>query len=152
MKDRIVKLMDQEGFSSSRFADEIGIQRAVMSHITTGRYNPSLDVINKILERFPYVNPDWLMRGQGNMRRNDTTSAAAPIDKLPDLFTPAAPIPPEKKKTADIRQETVPKQQVSIVQQAVKEAANAKEMPAKTVVRIMVFYSNHTYETFVPEK
>jgi transcriptional regulator with XRE-family HTH domain len=152
MKDRIVKLMEQEGFSSSQFADAIGIQRAAMSHITTGRNNPSLDVITKILERFPYVNPDWLMRGLGNMRRSDTTHAAAPTEKLPDLFAGASHIRPEEKKTAGVRQETEVKQPVTIVQQAVKETANAKEMPAKKVVRIMVFYSNQTYEAFVPEK
>ena len=52
-RERIMQVMAQKGFTASQFAEAIGIQRAAMSHITSGRNNPSLDVMKKILERFP---------------------------------------------------------------------------------------------------
>ena len=49
MKERILQIMNQAGLNHSKFAEVIGIQRAAMSHITSGRNNPSLDVVSKIL-------------------------------------------------------------------------------------------------------
>ena len=37
MKERILKVMEKEGLTSSRFAEAIGIQRSAMSHIISGR-------------------------------------------------------------------------------------------------------------------
>lgn len=36
-------------------------------HIISGRNNPSLDVLLKILERFTYVDSDWLLFGKGEI-------------------------------------------------------------------------------------
>lgn len=41
MKERIQKFLDIEKISPSKFADEIGIQRSSISHILSGRNNPS---------------------------------------------------------------------------------------------------------------
>ncbi|MDR0756280.1 MAG: helix-turn-helix domain-containing protein [Tannerella sp.] len=154
MKDRIILLMETEGFSPSKFADEIGIQRAVISHITTGRNEPSKDVIVKILERFPDISSDWLLLGNGDMRRNKTgeVSRTAAPKELPDLFASTGQIRPEERKVTGNRPETEVKQPVEVLQQTVKEIVSVKETPARKVLRIMVFYSNNTYETFVPEK
>ena len=68
MRDRILKIMEREGLTPSKFAESIGIQRSAMSHIISGRNNPSLDVLLKILERFTYVDSDLAIVWQ---RRND---------------------------------------------------------------------------------
>ena len=39
MIGRITQIMDREGLTSSKFAEEIGIQRSAMSHILNGRNN-----------------------------------------------------------------------------------------------------------------
>ena len=67
MIERIMEIMRNKGFNSSRFAEEIGIQRAAMSHILNGRNNVSLDVCKKILEKFPEISADWLLFGKGEM-------------------------------------------------------------------------------------
>ena len=69
MKERIIKVMEHEGMGQAQFSAAIGIQRAAMSHIISGRNNPSLDVMLKILHRFPYIDPDWLLFGKGEMLR-----------------------------------------------------------------------------------
>mgnify|MGYP001211840965 CR=1 FL=1 len=59
--------MECERMGQAQFASAIGIQRAAMSHIISGRNNPSLDVMTKILHRYPQINPDWLLLGKGEM-------------------------------------------------------------------------------------
>ena len=53
MIGRITQIMEREGLTSSKFAEAIGIQRSAMSHILNGRNNVSLDVLIKILSKFP---------------------------------------------------------------------------------------------------
>jgi transcriptional regulator with XRE-family HTH domain len=66
MIERIKKLMEKKGFSPSQFADEIGLKRSSLSHILSGRNNPSLDVVVKIKTRFNDINTDWLLFGVGS--------------------------------------------------------------------------------------
>jgi transcriptional regulator with XRE-family HTH domain len=67
MEDRLLKLLDTEQLSSSKFADVIGVQRSSVSHILTGRNKPSFDFLQKTLKAFPMLNADWLILGEGEM-------------------------------------------------------------------------------------
>lgn len=71
MKDRIQAIIDNEQMSASRFAEVIGVQRSSVSHIISGRNNPSLDFVQKIINSFPNINTNWLLTGKGNMYIND---------------------------------------------------------------------------------
>lgn len=73
-KVRIEKIMQHEHMSSGQFAIEIGVQNSTLSHILNNRNNPSLDVLKKILNRFPEISSDWLILGQGSMFRNEFNS------------------------------------------------------------------------------
>lgn len=64
---RIEQLLSEFGLAPSAFADGIQIPRAVMSHILSRRNKPSLEVVQKILKKFPQVNSDWLLNGLGSM-------------------------------------------------------------------------------------
>ena len=55
--------------SPSAFADTIGISRSGMTHLLTGRNQPSLDVAKKILVKYPEVSTEWLIMGMGEMFR-----------------------------------------------------------------------------------
>ena len=74
MKSRIEKIIKEYNLTSSIFADEIKIQRAQISHILSGRNNASLDIIQKILLRFPRVNSEWLMLGIGKMFKDENSA------------------------------------------------------------------------------
>ena len=68
VKQRVLAVMEQEQLSDAQFAEAIGISRGAVSQIKSGRSYPSLDVALKILDRFPSLNPDWLLLGKGEMR------------------------------------------------------------------------------------
>lgn len=67
MVDRIQKIIQWKKLTASGFADQIGVPRSTISHIISGRNNPSLDLILKILDTFPEIKTDWLIRGDGHM-------------------------------------------------------------------------------------
>lgn len=62
--ERVKKIMENNGLSSSQMADRIGVQRSAISHVLSGRNKPSLDFILKVLESFSDVSSEWLLRGQ----------------------------------------------------------------------------------------
>jgi transcriptional regulator with XRE-family HTH domain len=69
MIDRITMLIKAKNLSAAQFADEIGVQRSSISHLMSGRNKPSLDLIQKTLQRFPEVSSEWLLFGKGEMVR-----------------------------------------------------------------------------------
>ena len=67
MENRIQKIINNQGISLNAFAQEIGVNRSTISHILTGRNKPSVEVLQKILKRYPIISPDWLLLGNGGM-------------------------------------------------------------------------------------
>jgi len=65
MKTRIKELIIQQKITSAQFASEIGIAASSLHHIVSGRNNPSLEVLQKIMARFPQINAEWLINGKG---------------------------------------------------------------------------------------
>ena len=150
MKERILQIMELERLTPSGFAEEIGIQRAAMSHITSGRNNPSLDVYTKILERFTDINPDWLLFGKGNMKR-ETKYTPSPVIQ-PDLFSNPSYIPSEKKNIPEYRKEIRDKKPSILPKREENETVKFTDTSVKKVEKIMIFYSDSTHEFFNPEK
>lgn len=145
MRDRILKIMEREGLTPSKFAESIGIQRSAMSHIISGRNNPSLDVLLKILERFTYVDSDWLLFGKDEMIREHVLTEH-------NLFTNMLENRPNVQVVAENRKEIGVETPVNIQKQPVVEQVICQEKPSKNVTKIMIFYSDNTFDTFVPEK
>lgn len=91
MVDRITLLLKTRNISASQFADEIGVQRSSISHVLSGRNKPSLDFIQKILVRYPEINPDWLLFGKGsmNLEYNLFSELTDPVPVKPEALSKA---------------------------------------------------------------
>lgn len=74
MKDRIIQIMKSEGMSNADFAEKIGISTSSLSHIFSGRNNPSLDVVTRIHRAYPDINIMWLLYGEGEMKSSGLNS------------------------------------------------------------------------------
>lgn len=70
MLDRIKQIIDYSNLNNSSFADKIGMNKSTLSHVLSGRNNPSLDLILNIIESFPEINPEWLLTGNKTMFNN----------------------------------------------------------------------------------
>ena len=67
MRSRLKNWMKSEGLKSSQIADNIGANRATISHILSGRNKPSIDFLQKLLSAYPNLNANWLITGIGYM-------------------------------------------------------------------------------------
>lgn len=137
--------MEREGLTPSKFAEVIGIQRSAMSHIISSRNKPSLDVLLKILERFPYVESDWLLFGKGGMSKEPVLSESGRVENT-------AKNTAELQTMPEYRKEIAVDTPVNGAKQAVIEKIICQDKPSKNVSKIMIFYSDNTFDTFVPEK
>lgn len=70
MHERLKNWMESEGLKSSTLADSIGVNRATISHILSGRNKPSIDFLEKLLNTYPNINANWLISGIGYMQNN----------------------------------------------------------------------------------
>ena len=70
MHERLKNWMGIEGLKSSALADSIGVNRATISHILSGRNKPSIDFLEKLLNVYPNINANWLISGIGYMQNN----------------------------------------------------------------------------------
>lgn len=67
MKERILAFLQSENKSAAQFAEEIGVQPSGISHILSGRNNPSLDFVMKMLHKYSSLSAEWLLFGRGAM-------------------------------------------------------------------------------------
>lgn len=159
MKDRILAIIKEEEMTNARFAQEIGVQSSSISHITSGRNNPSIDLITKILSRFPGISAEWLLQGKGKMYKSDNvieqnSRLNQNVAAQPDLFsTPKPPVMnPIQEAPSNGELEKAPKS----VSEPVSSLSD--EMPlhygnraGKQVEKVIVFYSDKSFTEYRPE-
>ena len=70
---RIKKWLDLNNQKASELAKNIGVNRATISHILSGRNKPSIDFLEKLLHVYPNINANWLITGVGsiNLEQSD---------------------------------------------------------------------------------
>ena len=82
MYDRILKIIRHYNLSISEFSREIGLNSAAtIQKIITYKRKASPKTTGKILNRFPEVQYDWLITGQGDMIKGKETSSNNVIEQ-----------------------------------------------------------------------
>ena len=154
MKDRLSKIITTEGLTPSLLADEIGVQRSGISHILSGRNYPSFDFLQKLLERFPKLNAEWLILGKGAMYKQ---SELKTLDLFPDVTplekTPLSPTLPEKPQnfaTVEDDKITLHDTHTKILPSTPLVEKNV-EAAQKEVEKIVIFYKDKTFASYMPE-
>jgi len=83
--------MDSNQLAPAQLAARLDINRSNLTHLFSGRNQPSLDLIKKILHAFPEINTEWLIMGVGPMKKSDNgeTETIKQRDVLiePNLFS-----------------------------------------------------------------
>jgi hypothetical protein len=134
MLDRILAVLNYFQISPSRFAEEIGVQRSSISHLVSGRNKPSLEFIQKILVRYPEIDPAWLLTGNGEMLAggNPVRVKKGNQETLPDAVDekPVDPVKPEPVR-----------------QPARKRQTDTTENP---VEKIVYLYRDKTFREYYP--
>ena len=79
MREKLTILMKSEQLTMTKFAELLGIQPSGISHILSGRNNASLDMVKKVLRRFPQINPDWLLLDKDEMYRTERPNQSSEL-------------------------------------------------------------------------
>ncbi|WP_242919106.1 helix-turn-helix transcriptional regulator [Pontibacter liquoris] len=138
MIERIRQVMHYKNLSSTQFADEVEVPRAVISHILSGRNKPSLDVMLKIIQTYRDIQLNWLLLGEGDMltslaaAKSTQTAGSAPENTVKSLeVEEKLPPPPDKI------QESKPADQLP-----------PSNPPGKEVAQIILFYTDKTFSIY----
>lgn len=146
MKDRIRILLEKEKLTAKQFAALTDMQVSNVSHLLSGRSNPSLDSTQKILMAFPSLNPEWLLFGKQPMYKHEKLVQydlfGQPMENSSN-FQSSESLQPH---TVPVIEPKEPVNQPIVRDVVVKEVV--KEMPAKKIQRIVVYYTDNTFEEF----
>ena len=66
VKTRIKQFCEAEGITVSSFEKSIGASNGYVNSISR---SVGIDKLNRILEKYPYLNIEWLLTGNGDMRK-----------------------------------------------------------------------------------
>lgn len=154
MNTRLKQFLAAENISQSHFADTIRVVRASVSHVLSGRNNPSYEFIRAIMLAYPDLNMEWLLLGKGKMYKEVSPApegkAAEPAPARQDLLfadeeiedtiltLPESPIPmPVSDYTDSIK-----------ISSDINTSKETAQIPVKQrkVSKIIVMFDDGTYQ------
>lgn len=160
MIDRIQQLMKTYELTAADLADALGTERSGISHFLSGRNKPSLAFITKLLEKFPDINPDWLLLGTGTMHRSNQNQVT------PEIQAYAAPKPqdpvnqqnnttplPDKQISVTENEAPVENQTKKQTEKPIQVEKKQTQAPAQSsagteIERIVIFYNDHSFSEY----
>ena len=163
MKDRILQIMRRENMTQQDFAKAIEVSPASLSNIFNGKTNPTNNHVSAIHRRFPDINVNWLMFGEGDMyttvagetnggdetEEREAQGHAAQSGKTPaespSLFDISDPKHYEDwTKLEDLKEPESGTQQIPVVREIVKYV----DKPPRKITEIRIFFDDGTFEVF----
>lgn len=147
MREKLLQLMKNEGLKPSQLAEMLEINPAGISHILAGRNKPGFDLLQKILRRFPRINPDWLLLDSDKMYRDDTDKHPEP----PVAFATDRSLFAETSQPSKLQQND-PLPQTGMQHNGATDAAIPVRPVTGKIDHIVIFYDDHTFESFSPQK
>jgi transcriptional regulator with XRE-family HTH domain len=169
--ERIHYVMQQENLTAKDFSDILGVQRSSISHLVSGRNKPSIDFLEKFIEKFPKYNPVWFITGKGDMniakeyvdnqlKKEDSTVKSGNRIVQHSLFE----VPPLQEKPTETIQDSneSPKPLPEPVYNHHHETQTAsqdeviqpknQDIVKREIERVVFFFSDGTFETYTEKK
>jgi transcriptional regulator with XRE-family HTH domain len=145
MKERLSEFLRNENKTSAHFAEEIGVQASGISHILSGRNNPSLDFVLKMLEKYPFISTEWLLFGKGTMYKDSKMQTLFDYDS-----TVAHESPESRIKEAELFPELESGNNKRSAEVVPSSDSVARKLSEAT--KIVWFYNDGSFEEFFPRR
>ena len=168
MINRINLILRAKNITARQFAEEIGIQPSGMSHIMSGRNNPSLEFVSKVLRRYPELDANWLILGKGEMYASATapmppsmpSPAETPLPEPaqrpePTLFSDEPEEPPmvaEPSSEQLYQDEAIREEEAAYKPSYIVSTPESQPASARTLEKILFIYSDRTFCEYRPER
>lgn len=129
---RLQKIFDHYDVNASSFAEKIKVGKASISHLLSGRNNPSLDFVMRVIKAYPDVDLYWLINGTGTFPKRVkppeiTNQSIKPSPVQNTLFDE------EKKEKTDISEDN----------DMIRNFSTSNE-----IERIVIFYKNGKFKSY----
>ncbi len=146
MKERILRVMQENKMSASKFADTIGVPRSGLSHVLKGRNKPSIDYVLKILDAFPQIDSGWLLLGKGNY--SNIKKDAENFTQTNDIHSSITNV---NKKMAslssDLLKEVLPNEIIEPKNKQLKQSVNMN-FDNEQLEKIVFFYYDGSFKEY----
>ncbi len=162
MNERIQQFLAAENISQAQLADTLGVSKASISHIISGRNKPGTDFLVSLLQHYPELNIEWILTGNGKMYRERRRMNFLPKDEaLPsEDISPEAQLFDEAPETeTDPVRNSVPGESqichpsaMNYINSQNTEAMAESDKLEQTsenqrhITKIMVFFDDNTFE------
>jgi transcriptional regulator with XRE-family HTH domain len=148
--DKIKLLIEERNLTPSHFADEIGVQRSSISHIMAGRNRPSLEIVQKIVTRFPDITYEWLLEEPLASPENRLRDTSYQRQNRQVSKTTDAPMP--NQQSAHPVQNDSQLRAATVAIRADKSSVNGGGIAGegRTIEKILIFYSDKTFTEYNP--
>ncbi|KXB08705.1 hypothetical protein AKJ55_00525 [candidate division MSBL1 archaeon SCGC-AAA382M17] len=136
MKNRLMEFLKTHNLTSTKLADEIGVQRSSISHILSGRNKPSYDFIYKFLQYHKDINPKWLILGEGSMYTKEKQTSMS--------FE-------QQQEKSTLREAATKNEQTSEYRKSDSRELKSKSDESSYIAKIVIFYSDNHFEEYTPK-
>lgn len=137
MNERLQSFLDAENISQAQFADTIGVTRASVSHILSGRNKPGFDFISSLMRCYPRLNIKWLLFGNGKMYDD--------LDRKKLDEAPENNVEPDSNQNLFSSEVNI-SEPVSINEPKTTTTQQGSDVPSRKIDHILVFYTDNTFE------
>lgn len=160
MVERLREYMEYQNLLPSQLADKAGLPRSTFSQIMGGRLKKiNSDIIKKLHEAFPDLSISWLIFGEGDMivvgEKNNSVEKRQPTIEFKDdseLFPTELQEGCKDAKDFELTEDENGASRSEKTLSDAPQRAVTPEMPqGRHIVKIMVFYDDNTFESFLPE-
>ncbi len=170
--DIVTRLKDYIGFENvtlAQFADSCGIPRPTLSQLLNGRNKKVSDeLISKIHDAYPRLSVMWLMFGEGDMLINGNIKISEPQNSLfddemdilsadienvivQDKDNENADIIVSDKKSATYFDSQSTTNNTISPDISEESAITLNTNQTKKIINIIVYYSDNSFESFIPD-
>lgn len=165
INNRIKNILEESQLTPAEFAAAIGTSRSNLTHLLSGRNQPSFSLLEKLLKAFPQVRTEWLVTGLGDMLRDEDDFAQtvesisqqmpAPHTQFEMDFDAEVENEPSSTNDAGTSSEanndkaSRPILAVNIPQKTRLQRSSQRQ-PLKKVQKIVYFYTDNTFDEYYP--
>ena len=143
MKEKLEYLMNQTGLRVGQIAAMVGVKPPVISHLLVGRNMPNFKLTAKIIEVFSDYSPLWWL---GLSDDPNATFTTVKCPTTPEQME-------EKKSSAPTSSKVVDQTLFEMIDTSTTSTERTATTHASSEIeRVIVIYSDKSFESFTPKK
>ena len=140
IKDRLAHIIRAKNLTATQFAEMMQIQPSNVSHLLSGRNQPSLDFLIKLKDVFPEYSFDWIILGKKPITVSERSQIAKDdVLQTVDLFHTIETSSVDDDGLIDMVEEN---------KSNTMDDKMDKPVHSKKVTQIVYIYEDHTFDIY----